>query len=267
MRSLRRPIGDRPVPVTVSPKPVSRRARRRRGPLAIAVAWTLLLHGAILSLLFWQSSEAPTSFRQAEAGGDTGFTVSLVTLPASLVRAQSPPPATQPDLDSLAHRLSLETPANAPAPTARPSGGTGANPLLKLFDDAKAAATITPSKSASAQSAGGGASWAVHEIADRYALASVIKDDSFRTPDQTLWRQIARCWSGSSGVPGFEVKVTLNDQGGLVGPPVVLGQSASSPQLNRAEGAAQRALAQCAPYHLGGPDRVFAIRFGGPGQG
>ena len=250
---------DRAEPRAVFPAARAARRKRSLGRLVIAVACTLLLHGTLLALLFWRSGAAPQFSPQAP--GPLSISVNLISLPPSLGRDASPPPDPQPDLDTLQRRLSQDGDAAAP-PAPKPSQRADPSPLLKLFDDAKSRGAAATTAHPAGKPGGQGASWAVHVITDRYAMASVFNGNSFRTASPSLWPQISRCWRDPGQRPAVELQVTLDAHGAVVGVPMPLGKPAGDIGLTAGEAAARKAIIACAPYHLDGPDRVFAVRFG-----
>lgn len=241
------------------------RRHRRWGELCLGVTFTLLLHGAIIALLMWQTRVGPAAF--SAANGPPGVTVSMVSLPMSMARQASPPPDPRPQLDELQRRLAAQADTSAaPAPT--PPSPSGAKALMKLFDDIpKPDAPAAPAKTAGGSPGAPGGSWAVHPIVDRYALASVVSGDTFRTPSPGLWPQVARCWRGAAIGVAVEMQITLDDRGGLVGQPTLTSPASNAPDTAHAEAEARRALLACAPYKTPPGVKNYAIRFGAAAAG
>lgn len=228
-----------------------RRLSRRRG---IAVGVSLLFHVLFALLVFGTLQGAPVAGAEGDGGegGEAGaINVSLVGPGGSASAAADPSKAA---LAAMFDRVRAEQ-SSLPAYDAKPNSRSDVEALFEAIDAARAASGASPGEVKEPSKGGQGAAKGATKSssADASANGGGVPNHGTVASAGDLWGQIKPCWlaaPGASAVP-VTLRFTLNDQGRIAKPPIILRPSGASLDRERlvSETRALAALAGCVPYH------------------
>jgi hypothetical protein len=234
-------------------------ARHKAQQRTIAVTLAVMVHAGLL--VAFRIPPPPQIEGELVSDDQPGMSVSLVHL-ASIAKPVGHGDPEAASIEQLRLKLSGDQPAGPASPPPRDAARPDPGAVLEAFEERR----LPASSQASARSASASASGQPNVlIEDPFAGASTPGSGTAARQNSAIWTRVAHCWRPKRADVQVILMLHLDQQGGLIEPPIVVRKASIKVDDARleAEAEAVRAVVQCAPYPAA-PGAAEAIELGAP---